>query len=182
MTLPDHTRSLYLFVIPLLATCVVAGCSQALTDAIPVTPTAVRDQRRAYDGAPPVIPHPPHSTRCITCHNQTELAATPFGVAPANPHLKTPGMSAESRCVQCHVFSATDGDVFRANSFVGLSRPRHGSRAHATAPPTIPHPIFMRESCESCHSSLATRPEIRCTHPERTRCVQCHVPMLQAGK
>lgn len=154
----------------------LAGCAERPGDAVAVTPTSVRAQRRAYDGAPPVIPHPPQSSRCVACHNDTAVSVTGLGVAPPNPHLNTPGMSAQSRCVQCHVFAATGAAEPPDNAFTGLFRPLHSSRAGAAAPPTIPHAIFMRESCNSCHSGPAARPEIRCTHPERTRCVQCHVP------
>jgi hypothetical protein len=36
----------------------------------------------------------------------------------------------------------------------------------------------MREDCAACHESVAGRPEIRCTHPERVNCRQCHVPQV----
>jgi hypothetical protein len=34
----------------------------------------------------------------------------------------------------------------------------------------------MRENCNSCHADPASRPEIRCSHPLRANCRQCHVP------
>jgi cytochrome c-type protein NapB len=33
----------------------------------------------------------------------------------------------------------------------------------------------MRENCAACHAGPAAREEIRTSHPERTRCRQCHV-------
>jgi cytochrome c-type protein NapB len=35
----------------------------------------------------------------------------------------------------------------------------------------------MRENCAACHTGPAAREEIRTSHPERTRCRQCHVPV-----
>jgi cytochrome c-type protein NapB len=135
---------------------------------------AVRAARRAYDGAPPVIPHRPFGGACTTCHAERARELPGEGVAPPNPHLHTAGMSAASRCQQCHVFKDSD-DQHVASTFTGLRQvPRHGDRLYPHAPPVIPHATFMRESCLSCHDGPAARAEIRCTHPERTRCVQCH--------
>lgn len=134
-----------------------------------------RSERRLYPGAPPVIPHPPISGKCVTCHTPEGTHKPPLGYAPANPHTKTPGMSAESRCRQCHVFKKST-DVFVESDFVREAFTRtKGTRAHAKAPPTIPHPLQMRDDCNSCHTGDSARPEIKCTHPERTRCTQCHV-------
>ena len=33
----------------------------------------------------------------------------------------------------------------------------------------------MRENCLACHTGPAVRQEIATTHPERSRCRQCHV-------
>jgi predicted CXXCH cytochrome family protein len=35
----------------------------------------------------------------------------------------------------------------------------------------------MRENCAACHVGPGAREEIITTHPERTRCRQCHVPV-----
>lgn len=138
----------------------------------------VRSQRRQYAGAPPVIRHAPISGKCVTCHTAEGTHKPPLGFAPANPHTKTPGMSAESRCRQCHAFRRTD-ERFVGTDFVRESFTRAtGSRAHASAPPRIPHTLAMRTDCNACHTGPSARPEIRCTHPERTRCVQCHVPQV----
>ncbi len=154
----------------------LAGCSQT-GDETPMKPAsaAKRAERRLFSGAPPVIPHPPLSGKCVTCHTPTGSARPPLGFAPANPHTKTPGMSDESRCQQCHLFQTTP-DVFVGSTFEPFRiAGTQGERAHKLAPPTIPHHHFMREDCAACHTGPASRPEIRCSHAERARCVQCHV-------
>lgn len=115
--------------------------------------------------------------RCVQCHNETGMAVPNVGFAPPSPHENTAGMSEDSRCRQCHV-EVNSTDLFRANSFVGVPQDlRKGERQHALAPPTMPHSVHMRENCSACHSGPAVRAEIRCTHPERPRCTQCHLPM-----
>ena len=141
------------------------------------TTAAVRAERRAYDGAPPVVAHENLGSECAECHDAEGMAIDGLGFAPPSPHATTAGMSAISRCTQCHVFSVTD-EVFTANSFAGLRQDlRSGARLNALAPPTLPHKDFMRENCAACHSGPAAREEIRTTHPERVRCTQCHVPV-----
>ena len=77
--------------------------------------------------------------------------------------------------MQCHVFKRTD-EVFRDSEFVGLAQDlRRGQQLHEFAPPVIPHQLLLRENCQACHTGPAAREEIRCSHPERPRCVQCHV-------
>jgi cytochrome c-type protein NapB len=140
------------------------------------TIASIRAQRRAYDGAPPVIPHEDFSVQCMNCHTQEGLSLPDVGFAPPMPHERTKGLSAFSRCRQCHVFKNTDG-VFVASTFEGLPQDlRHGDRLHPLAPPVMPHRVFMRENCWACHTGPAAREEIRCSHPERPRCLQCHLP------
>jgi cytochrome c-type protein NapB len=138
------------------------------------TAAALRAERRAYDGAPPTIPHDSFGIPCVDCHNERGIAVKEVGFAPPMPHAVTAGLSAISRCQQCHVFRKTD-EVFAANRFVGLPQDlRRGDRMHAPAPPVMPHPAFMRENCQACHDGPAAREEIRTPHPERVRCGQCH--------
>lgn len=139
------------------------------------TAAVERAERRAYDGAPPVVAHENFGITCGECHDSEGMSVDGVGFAPPSPHEITAGMSAISRCTQCHVFSLTD-DVFTENSFAGLRQDlRSGARLNAFAPPTLPHKSFMRENCTACHSGPAAREEIRTSHPERTRCRQCHV-------
>jgi len=141
------------------------------------TPALVRAARRAYDGAPPVIPHAPFGAECVSCHSEQGLAVEGVGFAPPMPHADTAGLSATSRCTQCHVFRRTEA-LFRPSTFVGFEQDlRRGPRRHAFAPPRMPHPRFLRENCLACHSGPAAREEIRTDHPERVRCAQCHVPI-----
>ena len=136
---------------------------------------SVRMDRRAFDGAPPVIGHPPLGAACIACHDSDGIELPELGMAPPNPHTRTSGLSRASRCGQCHVFRQTSAR-FVPSDFVGLkSLPSGGKRAHVLAPPTVPHPFQMRENCLACHAGPASRPSIRTSHPERTRCRQCHV-------
>ncbi len=161
--------------------CVALACHRkepARRPAAARSSAAIRAERRAYDGAPPTIPHRSFGVACTSCHNAIGIEVPEVGFAPPSPHELTSGMSALSRCQQCHVF-ATTTDVFANNEFRGLRRDlRRGSRLHPDAPPIIPHAIFMRENCAACHSGPAAREEIRCTHPERIRCQQCHVPIV----
>jgi len=157
-----------------------AGCD-ALTSEAPVGPTStlVRSQRRLYDGAPPVIPHVPLNIKCTACHTDTGKEAPPLGFAPANPHAKTEGLSATSNCQQCHVFRRQE-EVFAESDFRGVAQQfAKADRLYPGAPPVIPHRVFMRENCTSCHSGPVARPEIRCSHPQRVNCRQCHVPVLE---
>ena len=83
------------------------------------------------------------------------------------------------RCRQCHVFVTTDG-LFVGSEYEGLPQDLvAGDRATAGAPPRIPHRILMRENCVACHDGPGVREEARTTHPERTRCRQCHVPVTE---
>lgn len=139
------------------------------------TAAVLRAERRAYDGAPPVIAHDDFGITCTECHNLEGMEVAGVGYAPPSPHQGTLGMSAVSRCRQCHVFALTE-DTFAGNTFAGLRQDlRHGGRLNDLAPPTIPHKTFMRENCIACHTGPAAREEIRTSHPERPRCVQCHV-------
>lgn len=139
------------------------------------TAALARAQRRMYDGAPPVIPHERFSSDCTACHTERGMDVEGTGFAPPMPHEPTAGLSATSRCTQCHVFQLTDA-LFVASTFDGLRQDlRRGERLHDLAPPVIPHRVFMRENCVACHSGPAAREEIRSSHPERTRCLQCHV-------
>ena len=61
---------------------------------------ARRAERRAYDGAPPTVPHPVaqrDGPACLTCHGEGMRVATQ--VAPAICH------TTHANCLQCHVAS-----------------------------------------------------------------------------
>ncbi|MEZ6060820.1 MAG: hypothetical protein R3C19_10685 [Planctomycetaceae bacterium] len=155
----------------------LSGCGDdSGTAAIPkLTATEVRSDRRAYDGAPPVIPHEPLGAKCSTCHTTVGMAVPNLGFAPANPHTLTSVAGRTQNCRQCHVFKTSDGE-FDSNTFVGIQqRVEKGERAYPGAPPVIPHSELMRENCAACHSGPSARPEIKCSHTERVNCRQCHL-------
>ncbi len=140
------------------------------------TALTARAARRAYDGAPPRIPHPTTQQGALAC-----LACHAEGLRVAN--LVAPVMSHDESavCVSCHVedVSAVPGGTAALasgppidNGFVGLEPPVRGPRAWHGAPPVIPHPTRMRESCGSCHGVLAEG--LRTSHPYRQSCTQCH--------
>lgn len=138
-----------------------------------------RAERRAYDGAPPVIPHMPMGANCTSCHSQTGIQFGEMGFAPPMPHAISPNQGMFARCEQCHVY-VEEASLFAESGFEPLRQDlRKGKRSNPLAPPVLPHPVFMRENCLACHTGPAAREEIRCTHPERSRCVQCHVPVLE---
>jgi cytochrome c-type protein NapB len=167
----------------LLLAALTSGCGDVRETVTAPASLAVRAERRAFTGAPPVIPHPPLTGTCVTCHTPEGGKVTPgVGVAPANPHTRTPGIAATARCRQCHVFRQME-DVFVASEFAGLRQDGiRRERAHALAPPMMPHAHFMREDCLACHGGGGARPEIRCTHPERARCAQCHVSVVEESE
>lgn len=139
------------------------------------------DQRatlRAYDGAPPVIPHATADMNiqtCRACHAQGLVAGGL--VARMASHTYLPN------CTQCHVEGEgpfLDGaGPMPQSTFVGLRSSGYGgTRAWAGAPPVMPHTTFMRTNCTSCHGEHGYdgwRPD----HLSRSNCVQCHAPAAQ---
>jgi cytochrome c-type protein NapB len=157
-----------------LATC-GAGCVGGSPSAV-ARSTVERANRRAYDGAPPTIPHPAGIASCTSCHDADGATIDGVGVAPASPHDDAAVLGSMRRCRQCHV-PVESRTTLVASRFTGLAQGgRRGQRAMPGAPPTIPHTLQLRDQCLACHAGPAARPEIRTSHPERTRCRQCHVP------
>ncbi len=130
-----------------------------------------RGIRRAFDGAPPTIPHTIDQTSvdsCLACHGKG--IALGDVVAPRMSHQRY------DNCTQCHVSENPKTPLWRSNDFKGwVSLGRGGQRAYIGAPPTIPHPTWMRESCISCHGP-ASKAGLRVSHPYRDSCLQCHGP------
>ncbi len=137
---------------------------------------ATRESRRAFYTSPPIIPHKAgmNDAECRACHaNGITLQDRK---TPPAPHIQW------DNCQQCHVrglLPDAKGRVPTAadNAFQGLKEPRKGSRDNKyTAPPTMPHRLFNRENCLTCHASDHPRKEQRSPHPDRSQCRQCHVP------
>jgi cytochrome c-type protein NapB len=135
---------------------------------------AERATRRAFAGAPPVVPHPVDARRgdaaCTACHGD----GLALGVQAA-PRMSHAFMAS---CTQCHVerhaSELTPREAIRSG-FTRLDEPEGGERAWPGAPPVIPHGTRMRSDCLSCHGPLG-REALRTTHPERASCTQCHAP------
>lgn len=129
-----------------------------------------RAARRAYNGAPPVIPHavdPYDGVGCLSCHGPgLEVASRRAPLVP-HPYFEN--------CQQCHVAGSPVFPEFElaANSFDGVAAPTEGPRAWPGAPPVIPHSTWMRSECLTCHGPLG-KPGLRTSHPERLNCLQCH--------
>lgn len=134
-----------------------------------------RAELRAFYSAPPVIPHEvtvKTSQECLTCHlNVRTLDDGRITVKTPHPQLTS--------CLQCHIPSLTSGSVEEVESeWQGLEEPKRGDRWSRMSPPTIPHRVRLRENCLSCHGPDNPDMRLRTTHPERTSCLQCHVPNM----
>lgn len=136
---------------------------------------AKRQARRAFNGAPPTIPHQVDvvSTQaCTACHgvNGQSLRIGNQVITPAMPHQLL------TNCTQCHVPQSDlkdDEQHWLANDFEGLATPMQGDRAYPGAPPTIPHSVWMRDTCLSCHGPNG-QSALRSGHVWRANCLQCH--------
>ena len=139
---------------------------------------AARAKLRAFEGAPPTMPHSisfsAGSKTCLDCHNE----GMTIGERVAHPMSHEP----LANCSQCHV--EEDGSIFeeeliqRDNSFEGLRYERKGESSISGAPPMMPHGTFMRTRCLSCHGEYGY-PGLRTDHPRRVNCVQCHITDLR---
>jgi len=134
-----------------------------------------RAERRAYDGAPPRVPHTIDergTSACLACHVDGFVVAGRIAPRMSHPLYQN--------CTQCHVSVEAPWalepapDISAGNSFVGLG-PSPGTRFMPGAPPVMPHSLWMRDTCASCHGPLGP-PGLRTTHPERQSCEQCHAP------
>jgi nitrate reductase (cytochrome), electron transfer subunit len=146
------------------------------TEEMKLAALADRAKNRAFDTAPPTIPHPTDgmttAASCLACHGSGIKVGEKIATKVSHPHYTS--------CVQCHALGAPPELAKFAtpeseNEFVGAYRAGPGSRLSPGAPPTIPHTTWMRQDCASCHG-LVARPGIRTTHPWLTNCVQCHAP------
>ncbi len=137
---------------------------------------AQRDQNRAFNGAPPTIPHPidqMSTDSCLACHGE--------GFKSQSLQISKMSHQFLANCTQCHVEGNPThmvAQAFRENSFSGLPAPTGGPRAYQGAPPMIPHSTWMRSDCMSCHGFTGQQ-GIRTTHPWRENCQQCHAPSSQ---
>jgi len=156
---------------------------------------ADRKTRRAYDGAPPTVPHSIDqldSASCMACHGEGLRSNSLRAGKMPHPFY--------SNCTQCHVEQHARFAVASAtyeNTFSGVAAPTNGGHAsqgdspkvpHTTwmlealqnmnpaadwVPPVVPHTTWMRNDCLSCHGRTAA-PGMGSTHPWRAHCFQCH--------
>ncbi len=129
---------------------------------------------RAYNGAPPTVPHPVDqlsSASCTACHGEGWLSMSLRISKMSHGYL--------ANCMQCHVENILGANqlLVVANSFSGLPAPAGGPRAFPEAPPMVPHTTWMRSECLSCHGPTGLY-GIRTTHPWRQNCLQCHAPSV----
>lgn len=148
------------------------GDAKAVKDAL-----RKRQRARAYDGAPPTIPHSVRqssASECMACHGQGLRLGERR--AAAVPHDEF------TSCSQCHVPQAgpvpSPAGLAKdpravANGFRGTQAPVRGERAWSIAPPQTPHSTFMRENCMACHGENGPS-AMRSSHTKRTNCTQCH--------
>jgi cytochrome c-type protein NapB len=153
---------------------------RALDDAaMPVEPNTKRTlalyyARRAYPGAPPLIPHRVEDAQaggraCLACHADGGFAPRFGAYAPVVPH---PDLES---CRQCHVPQTTQS-VFRATAWSTPAPPVRPPAARSAGAPSIPHGLEMGEDCLACHGGPDAPAAIRTSHPTRANCVRCHVP------
>lgn len=148
------------------------------TEEMKLQALADRLRNRAYDGAPPAIPHGVDQTsaaNCLACHEKGAMVGDRLAARVSHPHYPN--------CLQCHVETARpelggDPAVSVASLFEGAGRSGPGLRAGPGAPPAIPHTTWFRQDCQSCHGLLA-RAGLRTTHPWLTNCTQCHAPSAE---
>ena len=135
-----------------------------------------RAERRAYDCAPPVVPHVIDQRalpNCNSCHERHLRIGDRAAAAPSH--------ATKASCTQCHVVASSPVPVMPglpdqpplANVWSGLESPGKGARAWPGAPPVIPHATHMRERCASCHGALSG---LHSSHVDRQSCTQCHAP------
>ena len=124
--------------------------------------------RRAFPGAPPVIPHELVGGSCLGCHKDGGYAPGFKAYTPVTPHPQY------ENCQQCHVPQSKVA-LFANTTFIRPPATEIDNQALPGAPPPIPHSLQMRENCNACHAGPAAVKEIRTPHPERQNCRQCHV-------
>ena len=94
-----RTRRSVLALTPILALAVlVSGCAPGDLGPVAQSDARVRAERRAFDGAPPTVPHEDMGMVCVECHNEFGMPVEGLGFAPAEPHDGTDQMYSTGRC------------------------------------------------------------------------------------
>ena len=131
--------------------------------------------RRAYSGAPPVVPHPVdartnRTQACNVCHEKGGFTPKFNAYVPVTPHPQY------RNCLQCHALGANVVADFVGNDWLSVRVPVLHRPALPGNPPPMPHPLRLHDNCLACHAGPAAVAEVRTSHPERLNCQQCHVP------
>ena len=139
-----------------------------------------RAQIRAYEGAPPVIPHSilkSAKLNCLACHLKgavyepdSEILGKKNAVAKITPHPTW------ENCLQCHVVQE-NAPLFHKNNF----KTYHLAYTMKTTamegenpPPGMPHQMQNRENCRVCHLSKTANNVIVPKHKITGECEVCH--------
>ena len=131
-------------------------------------------KRRAYLGAPPMVPHAVvekngKMENCLSCHGKGGYVPKYQAYAPVTPH------PTYANCVQCHVPQTTT-TLFKPTKWTKTKPPQLRRTPLPGGPPPIPHALQLRTNCNACHAGPGSVRELRTPHPDRTNCLQCHVP------
>ena len=152
---------------------------------------------RIYPGAPPRVPHGLtaeefRATQCRTCHERGGFAMRFQAYAPVTPHphlvdclqchlvndaligAQLLSTNPDGLCRQCHTPSAQDQERVPLR-WRGADWPVLARRSDAAPPPPIPHDLWMRNDCRTCHVGPGAVAELRITHADWINCRQCHV-------
>lgn len=153
---------------------------------------------RAYEGAPPRIPHPLaadefRTDACRTCHERGGYSVRFSAYVPLTPHpdrgiclqchvgvdslmgTADPNASPNARCPLCHGPSGGRPREEDSATWPTTVWPTLPPVVADGSPPPIPHDLQYRQNCLTCHAGPAAVAEIRTKHPERANCRQCHV-------
>lgn len=153
---------------------------------------------RAYDGAPPRIPHAlsPEEYRtgvCATCHERGGYSLRFAAYVPVTPHaelgmclqchvgddqvmgLASAGADPNSRCPLCHGPTGGRPRPEASATWPTTEWPILPPRTPGLLPPPIPHDLQLRGNCLACHGGPAAVADLRTSHAERANCRQCHL-------
>ncbi|MCO4763844.1 MAG: nitrate reductase cytochrome c-type subunit [Myxococcales bacterium] len=139
---------------------------------------AKRTENRAFDGAPPVVPHPVQQRgglACLACHSKGVV----LGKGAERRVASVMSHRFMTNCTQCHVeqvsarWGPANWPAESESTFVGLAAATHGPRSFESAPPQMPHAAAMRSACGSCHGPTGPK-GLQTSHFDRQSCTQCH--------
>ncbi|MDH4200056.1 MAG: nitrate reductase cytochrome c-type subunit [Spirochaetia bacterium] len=140
-----------------------------------------RAKSRAYEGAPPVIPHfiTKSGTRyCLSCHGKGIVFEREARVMnQKNALSKITPHPTWVNCLQCHVIQ-NDVRLFHKNKFktFRLAHPEKIAKTgEEVAPPLRPHQEENRENCVVCHLSKTADSSIIPKHGMMEGCEACHM-------